>query len=286
METFLSSFLFAAGPLFIICYLVGWVPYFCLSPEWTDAKFNDPIKLGLKSSLYTYTLVAGISASFPPCLELVYYLTVSRGNAINRRVLILTNIFIFILPELLSLKIVSPTSDSKLYFLLLNSRLSTTIFFAMLLLCYFSGKSWKCKLSTIAVSFIYIGLLMNSWAPYSDDIMEIWVQKLGTYLQFIGCILFIIKSYKFLRTNSVTTESEDFMIFNDLLCKFIILSVLFIIVGLFSVYLSAGMPYWTQWDSTYITCYTIILALPNVLLGVALAHATRNEAVNLQASQL
>jgi len=265
-----------------MCFLFGWAPYFCQPSLWNDASLNDPIKLGLQSSLYSYVLVAGISASFPPCLELIYYIIATQGNLAKRTIIILSNMFIFIYPELISLILVWPSTDSKLYFLLLNNRINTSLFLAMMLLCQYSEKSWRCKLTTVITSFIYIGSFVNSLAPYFGGIMGISIQKFGTLLQFVGCLIFIVKSYKYLRKNSVAKETENFMIVDDLMCKFITLSALFIIVGMFCVYISAGFPYWTQWDSSYIACYDIIFTLPNVLLGVAFAHATRNKTVYLQ----
>jgi len=136
--------------------------------------------------------------------------------------------------------------------------------------------------TTVTVSFIYVGLLINALAPYSGGKMGHWIQMFGILMLFIGCLILIFKSYTFLHTNSVAKESEDFMIVDDLLCKFVTLSMMFVICSMFSVYLSAGLPYWTQWNSTYINCYTVVFTLPNVLMGVAFAYATRNETVYLQ----
>jgi len=282
MDTFVSSFLYAGGPLLVVCLFFGWTPYFCNSFMWNDANFQDPIRSSLQSSLYSHALVAGIAAALPSCLELIFYSFFPRGNSVKQTILTLSNVFILISPEIISLLLVLPTADSKLYYLLLNNRISISLFLAMLLLCRFSERSWRCKLSTVTVTFIYIGSLVNILAPYSAGITVLWIQKLGSFLQCIGCIIFIIQSYKFLCPNSVAKESDDIMIVDDLLCKFITLSVLFVIIGMCLVYLGAGLPYWTQWDSTYITCYSLILTVPKIIIGVAFAHATKNETVFLQ----
>jgi len=171
------SFFFAAGPVVIITSIICFAPYFFYSNSWIDAMSTDPIKNGLQTPVYRHSLVAGIAASIPPLAELSFDVFFLREKSNKRSIIITFILLCIIIPELISLIIISPYSNSKLHICLLCAQLNFGVFMASVLLCQFAQKFWRNKLFTFGLTLMYCGIATVAITPYFSNNIVNWLQK-------------------------------------------------------------------------------------------------------------
>jgi len=275
-----NSFVYAGGPGLVICVILCFSAYFCYSDHWQAPISNSPINDALQSLPFRYSLVAVIAASTPPLLELAADIIISKGNLTLRTFLIFSALLILVLEASLILIFVSSELDVKLYLCSCNASLIVYLFLASTLLCEYSPKFWKTKWCMFAVTCVYIGSSMSTFPPYFNN--NKMLDYISTYLQFMGCAIFIILSYKFLKTKLPDDQNSGHFISDDLLCRFIAAYTVMVMIGRITLYFSAGSPYWTDYTGIYLCIQNIITYVPNIGACMAFSHAARNEAFFIQ----
>jgi len=277
---FTNSFVYAGGPGLIICVLLCFSAYFNDYDQWQNKINKSPINDGLQSLPFRYSLVAVIAASTPPLLELTADIIISKENLTLRTFLMLSALFSLVLEASFTLIFVSPQPDAKLYLCSSNASLIVYLFLESVLLSEYSPKFWKTKWCTFAVTCVYVGCSISTFPPYFNN--NKMLDYISTYLQFMGCAIFIILSYKFLKTKLPDDQNSGHFISDDLLCRFIAAYTVMVMIGRITLYFSAGSPYWTDYTGIYLCIQNIITYVPNIGACMAFSHAARNEAFFIQ----